>query len=99
MTTMSPSSFQCHRGEGCILHDHPELWEGQPEKALFSSSLAVSGFRPCRGVLLGAQIWFPGWSHSFSKASLNHVWIWGDLLWPLHQLMGPARAVRNSWEL
>ena len=24
-----------HRGEGCILHDHPELpWEGQPEEGI-----------------------------------------------------------------
>ena len=97
VTTVSPSSFQC-RGDGCILHSHPELLgKDSLRTALFSSSLAVSGFGPCGGRLS----WEPasglsGWSPCFSKATpenphldpgRNHG---SPLLRAPHQLMGPA---------
>ena len=97
MTTMSPSSFQCTEVKAAssrIIQSF--LGKDSPRTSLFSSSLAVSGFRPCGGGLS----WEPRYGlliglSASPKPPLNpcldperHQG--GALLWAPHQLMGPA---------
>ena len=86
-----------HRGEGRILHDHPELpGEGQPEDSVVLFFDSRSGFGPC-----GDRFsWEPrsglsGWSPCFTKTSPEFTFAsgknqGGPLLWAPRQLMGPV---------
>lgn len=90
-----------HRGEGCILHDHPELpWEGQPEEGIVLFLIGCFWVQALSGWVVGSpDLDFQVGPIASPKPPLNPRLDLGRPAVASPSVDGASRAVHVSLEL